>query len=197
MSIDSSSAPGDGCVLLAASAGGVEGLGVLLGGLQAGLAAPVLVAQHLRRGRETRIVAVLSSSTALDIKLAEDGEVARAGVVYIAPPDRHLCVRPDRKLALTEEAPVNFARPAADPLFESAAKAYGAGCVACVLTGTDGDGTRGVKAVKARNGTVIVQDPETADFHSMPRSAIRTGLVDLVLPLPEIAPAIARTVRHG
>lgn len=139
---------------------------------------------------------MLSRQTDLKIKLAEDGEGPNLGTAYIAPPDRHLCVRPERKLALTEEAPVKSARPAADPLFESAAEAYGSKTIACVLTGTDGDGTHGITAVKTHGGTVIVQDPDTAQFQGMPRSAINTGLVDLVLPLEDIAPAIARLVKR-
>ncbi|MFJ8927431.1 chemotaxis protein CheB [Streptomyces sp. NPDC102364] len=182
-------------VVVASSAGGVEGLRTLLGGLGPELPVTVLIAQHLRRGRETQIVPVLSRATALDVELARNGPL-RAGVVHIAPPDRHLCVRQDgRRLFLTEEERVNYARPAADPLFESAATAFGRGVIACVLTGSDGDGAQGVTAVKAHGGTVIVQDPDTAAFQGMPQSAINTGLVDLVLPLERIAPAIAETLR--
>lgn len=183
-------------VVVASSAGGVQGLRTLLGGLEPALPLTVLVAQHLRRGRETQIVPVLTRATALEVELARNGEPLRAGVVHIAPPDRHLCVRQDgRRLFLTDEERVNYARPAADPLFESAATAFGRGVIACVLTGADGDGAQGVTAVKAHGGTVIVQDPDTAAFQGMPRSAINTGLVDLVLPLERIAPAIAETVR--
>ncbi|MFJ8828154.1 chemotaxis protein CheB [Streptomyces sp. NPDC102467] len=182
--------------MVAASAGGIQGLGTLLGGLSGELPAVVLVVQHLRRGRETQIVSVLTRRTDLAVKLAQDGEEPVPGTVYIAPPDRHLCVRTAGKLALTEEGPVKSARPAADPLFESAAKAYGEKAIACVLTGTDGDGAQGITAVKAHGGTVLVQDPDTAQFQGMPRSAINTGLVDLVLPLKDIAPTITRFVRR-
>ncbi|MFJ9038857.1 chemotaxis protein CheB [Streptomyces sp. NPDC102406] len=188
---------GDGrcaAVLIASSAGGVRGLSTLLGGVEATLPVPVLVAQHLNRSRETHIVAILSRSTELPVKLAEDGEHPRAGTVYIAPPDRHLCVRADGTLSLTREERVNFARPAADPLFESAAQALGP-VIGCVLTGADSDGARGVRAVKEKGGTVLVQDPETADFHGMPKAAIRTGQADFVLPLTAIGPAITRLVR--
>jgi two-component system chemotaxis response regulator CheB len=154
---------------------------------------PVLVAQHLNRSRETRIVAILSRATELRVKLAEDGERPRAGTVYIAPPDRHLCVRQGGALELTREERVNFARPAADPLFQSASQAYGP-VIGCVLTGADSDGAQGVKAVKEHGGMVLVQDPETAEFHGMPKSAISTGQVDFVLPLSAIGPGIARLV---
>ncbi|WP_330280959.1 chemotaxis protein CheB [Streptomyces sp. NBC_00588] len=182
-------------VLIASSAGGIQGLGTLLGGLEAALPVPILVAQHLNRARETRIVNILSRSTALTVKLAEDGEEPAPGTVYIAPPDRHLCMRADGSLFLTREERVNYARPAADPLFESAAQVYGKGVIGCVLTGSDSDGARGVEAVKAHGGTVIVQDPGTAEFHGMPQAAVGTGQVDLVLALTDIAPAITRLMQ--
>ncbi|KUF14878.1 chemotaxis protein CheB [Streptomyces silvensis] len=184
-------------MLVAASAGGHKGLRKLLGGLDAALPVPVLVVQHLNRNRETLIVRVLSPHTPLKVKLAEDGEQAQPGTVHIAPPDWHLCVRAFGMLSLTQEDRVNFTRPAADPLFESAAQTYGSRIVACVLTGTDGDGSRGVRAVKARGGTVIVQDPETAEFKGMPKSAIETGQVDLVLPLEAIGRVIDRLVQRA
>ncbi|MFD7296409.1 chemotaxis protein CheB [Streptomyces sp. NPDC059897] len=182
-------------VLIASSAGGIQGLGTLLGGLTPALPVPVLVAQHLKRSRETHIVAVLSRATLLSVKLAEHGERPQAATVYIAPPDRHLCVADDGTLALTQEDRVNFARPAADPLFESAAKAYGSGVIGCVLTGSDSDGARGIEAVKSHGGTVIVQDPETAEFRGMPKAAISTGKVDFVLPLTAMGPALTRLVQ--
>ncbi|MFC8131627.1 chemotaxis protein CheB [Streptomyces sp. NPDC057302] len=184
--------PPDQCaiVVVASSAGGIEGLKTLLGGLDAGLPVSVLVAQHLRRSRETRIVAVLSPATGLRVKLAHDGELPSAGTVHIAPPDHHLCVQTDGSLALSREGPVNYARPAADPLFESASKIYGPQIIACVLTGSDGDGARGVELVKSRGGIVIVQDPATAAFEGMPKSAIETGKVDYVRRAEDIAPLI-------
>jgi two-component system chemotaxis response regulator CheB len=184
-------------VLIASSAGGIQGLGTLLGGLEAALPVPILVAQHLNRARETRIVNILSRSTTLTVKLAEDGEEPTPGTVYIAPPDRHLCMRADGSLFLTREERVNYARPAADPLFESAAQVYGKGVIGCVLTGSDSDGARGVEAVKAHGGTVIVQDPGTAEFHGMPKAAVGTGQVDFVLALTDIASAITRLMQSS
>ncbi|WP_320774484.1 chemotaxis protein CheB [Streptomyces sp. CRN 30] len=184
-------------VLVASSAGGVLGLGTLLRGLGADLPVPVLVAQHLRRARRTQIVEVLSRATALPVQLAEDGDHPKNGAVYLAPPDHHLCMREDGAFRLTDEKPINFARPAADPLFESAAHTYDGRVIACVLTGADSDGARGVEAVKDRGGTIVVQDPATAEFRGMPKSAIETGRVDHVLPLDGIGPAIARLLRAG
>ncbi|MGI5454191.1 chemotaxis protein CheB [Streptomyces sp. CA-249302] len=178
-------------VAVASSAGGVHGLATLLGALDADLPVPVLVVQHLDPRHRTVIAEVLDRRTALDVKLAEDHERTEPGTVYIAPPDRHLLVGPDGLLTLTYSELVHFVRPSADLLFESVAGAYGARAIACVLTGTGRDGAMGVDAVKSRGGTVIVQDPATAEFRGMPEAALGTGTVDFVPPLEEIAAVIS------
>lgn len=177
-------------VAVASSAGGIHGLCTLLGALEADLPVPVLVVQHLDRRHRTVIAEVLGRRTPLDVKLAEDRERTRPGTVYVAPPDRHLLVGPGGRLALTDTELVHFVRPSADLLFESVAGAYGPRAIACVLTGTGRDGAMGVDAVKQRGGTVIVQDPVTAEFKGMPEAAMGTGTVDFVLPLEEIAAVI-------
>ncbi|MCD9874272.1 chemotaxis protein CheB [Streptomyces guryensis] len=177
-------------VAVASSAGGINGLVTLLGALDAGFPVPVLVVQHLDPRHRTVIAEVLDRRTELDVKLAEDHERTRPGTVYIAPPNRHLLVRPGGLLTLTDSEPVHFVRPSADLLFESVAGAYGARAIACVLTGTGRDGAMGVDAVKSRGGTVIAQDPATAEFRGMPEAAVGTGTVDFVLPLEEIAAVI-------
>ena len=97
-------------------------------------------------------------------------------------------------LTLTRSELVHFVRPSADLLFESVAGAYGDRALACLLTGTGRDGAMGVTAVHSRGGTVILQDPETAEFAGMPRGAIATGEVDFVLPLEEIATVMSDLV---
>ncbi|MEU6251916.1 chemotaxis protein CheB [Streptomyces sp. NPDC047043] len=177
-------------VAVASSAGGINGLVTLLGGLDAELPVPILVVQHLDPRHRTVIAEVLGRRTTLAVQLAEDHEQARSGTVYIAPPDRHLLVGPGGTLTLTDSELVHFVRPSADLLFESVAGAYGPRAIACVLTGTGRDGAMGVDAVKSRGGTVIVQDPATAEFRGMPDAAVGTGTVDFVLPLEEIAAVI-------
>nr|WP_206314203.1 chemotaxis protein CheB [Streptomyces coryli] len=181
-------------VAVASSAGGINGLGVLLGGLPAELPVPVLVVQHLDPRHRTVLADILGRRSDLDVKLAEAGEPARAGTVYVAPPDRHLLVGPDHLLSLSESELVHFLRPSADLLFESVAGAYGPNAIACVLTGTGSDGAMGVEAVKSRGGTVIVQDPGTAEFKGMPEAAVATGSADYVLPLAEIPAVISGLV---
>ncbi|GGX53055.1 chemotaxis protein CheB [Streptomyces minutiscleroticus] len=177
-------------VAVASSAGGVHALGTLLGGLGPRLPVPVLVVQHLDPRHRTVIADVLRRRTRLAVELAEDGGRALPGTVHIAPPDRHLLVGPGGTLTLTGSELVHFVRPSADLLFESCAGAYGRRTIACVLTGTGRDGAMGVEAVKSRGGTVIVEDPRSAEFAGMPEAAVGTGAVDFVLPLEEIAPVV-------
>jgi two-component system, chemotaxis family, protein-glutamate methylesterase/glutaminase len=177
-------------VAVASSAGGITALGVLLGGLPAGFPVPVLVVQHLDPRHDTVIAHVLGRSTQLPVKLAEAGELARPGTIYVAPPNRHLLVGAAGLLALSDGELVHFVRPSADLLFESVARAYGPRAVACVLTGTGKDGATGVAAVESRGGTVIVQDPASAEFPGMPQAAVATGAARFVLPVGEIAQVI-------
>lgn len=171
---------------MASSAGGVNALMRLMASLPPGLGVPVLVVQHLDRRHETVIADVLQRRTMLTVKLAEEGERIAPGTVYVAPPDRHLLIIASGTVNLSRSELVHFVRPSADLLFESVAGVYADRAIACVLTGTGSDGSMGVTAVHARGGTVIVEDPETADFPGMPRAAVATGVADFILPLDEI-----------
>jgi two-component system chemotaxis response regulator CheB len=117
--------------------------------------------------------------------------------VLIAPPGKHLLVNPDGTISLTHTELVHFVRPSADLLFESVAASYRDKAIAVVLTGSGSDGAMGVKAIKKMGGTVIAQDEATCEFFGMPGAAIATGMVDFILPLDEIAPAIVTLVMTG
>ncbi|MFJ4652544.1 chemotaxis protein CheB [Nocardia sp. NPDC088792] len=182
-------------VAIASSAGGITALSEVLGGLPAELPVPVLIVQHLDPRHKTVIAEIMARRTKLPVQLAREGDRAEAGTVYIAPPNYHLLIGPDHVLSLSSSELVHFVRPSADLLFESVAGAYGPQAIACVLTGSGSDGGMGVSAVKARGGTVIVQDPQTAEFRSMPDTAVRAGAVDFILPLDEIAHVIAGLVQ--
>jgi len=184
-------------VAVASSAGGIAALSRLLGALPAGFPVPVLIVQHLDRRHETVLAQVLARRTQMPVKLAEAGEHAEPGTVYVAPPDRHLLVSASGVLNLSDTELVHFVRPSADLLFESVAGAFGARAIACVLTGTGRDGAMGVSAVKSRGGTVIVQDPASAEFSGMPQAASDAGAIDFVLPLGEIAEVIRGLVGAG
>ncbi|MER7244046.1 chemotaxis protein CheB [Kribbella sp. NPDC000426] len=181
-------------VAIASSAGGIRALTQVLGSLPSGLRVPVLIVQHLDPRHETVIADVLGRRSQMGVKLADAGEQAEPGTVYVAPPNRHLLVGPGGELSLSSSELVHFVRPSADLLFESVAGAFGARAIACVLTGSGRDGAMGVSAVKSRGGTVIAEDPGSAEFKGMPEAAVETGSVDFVLPLDEIADVIAALV---
>ncbi|HEU4457193.1 MAG TPA: chemotaxis protein CheB [Longimicrobium sp.] len=185
-------APPRTVVAIGASLGGIAALRRVLGALPAHFPAAVLVVQHVDPRAPSRLAGVLASATPLPVRAATEGERMREGVVYVAPPDRHLRVNAAGALRLTDEPLVNFVRPAADVLFASLADEFAAGVVAVVLTGRGGDGANGVARVHRRGGVVIAQDPAGAMAAGMPESSIRTGAVDHVLALDEIAPALVR-----
>ena len=184
-------------VALAASAGGLTALSRVLAALPASFPAPLVVVQHLDPRHRSLMAEILSRRTPLRVKQAEDGEHVGPATVYIAPPNRHLLVNSDGTLSLTQTQLVHFLRPSADLLFESVAASYGERAIAVVLTGTGNDGALGVKAIKKMEGTVIAQDEATAEFFGMPGAAIRSGSVDFVLPLDEIAMALVTLVMKG
>jgi two-component system chemotaxis response regulator CheB len=181
-------------VAIASSAGGVHALSVVLGGLRAPFGAAVVLVQHLDRRHDTVLDKVLARRTLLPVRLARFGDILRRGTVHIAPPDHHLLVEPGGRLTLTSTELVHFVRPSADLLFESVAGAYGPRAIGCVLTGSGQDGATGVAAIKARGGTVIVEDPKTAAFTGMPEAAAATGSADLLVPLARIATVITDLV---
>lgn len=181
-------------VALAASAGGLQALTKVLAGLPGDFPAATVVVQHLDPRHRSLIADIFGRRTSLKVKQAEEGDRLSPGVVYTAPPNRHLLVNPDGTLSLSQSELVHFVRPSADLLFESVAASYKERAIAIVLTGTGADGAMGLRAVKKMGGTIIVQDEKTSAFFGMPGAAIDTGTVDFVLPLDEIAPAVVTLV---
>jgi two-component system chemotaxis response regulator CheB len=184
-------------VACASSAGGLNALSELLSRLPGDFQAAVTVVQHLDRRHRSLMADILSRRTPLSVKEAEAGEKLQVGTVYIAPPNRHLLVNRDGRLALADSELVHFLRPSADLLFESVAASFCDRAIAVVLSGTGRDAVMGVTAIKSTGGTVIAQDPKSAEFPGMPEEAIATGNVDFVLPLAEIAAALVTLVMKG
>jgi two-component system chemotaxis response regulator CheB len=184
-------------VAISTSAGGIAALHTVLAALPPSLAAAVLVVQHMLPDRDSHLVEILRWHTRLAVTEAHAAERLVEGVVYVAPPDVHLMVGIDRRLALSHLPPVHFCRPAGDRLFESLATAFGTGAVAVVLTGFGRDGAAGAQCVRRSGGTVIVQDPRTAQFGDMPRAALRAGAVDHTLSLGDIGPMVVSLVSSG
>ncbi len=183
-------------IVVAASAGGLAALIRLLGSLPT-LPVAIAVVQHLLPTHPSLIADILRRRTGLDIREAKEGDVLRPGVVFTAPPDRHLVIEADHRLSLSTAEAVHFVRPSADLLFESAARVFGERAIAVVLSGTGRDGACGVQAVKAAGGWVIAQSEQSAEFYGMPGAAIDTGVVDAVLPVEAIASALVILVTEG
>jgi two-component system chemotaxis response regulator CheB len=183
-------------VAITASAGGLRALIALLSGLPADFPAPIAVVQHLDPHHESLLVPILARHTPLRMLQAEQAQRIEAGSVYVAPPDHHLLFSDRKTIQLTQTTAVHFVRPSADVLFESAAERFGPLLIAVILTGIGLDGAKGVRAVKRGGGRIIAQDPATSEFTGMPEAAVRTGDVDHVVALEEIAPLLSRLVRR-
>jgi len=179
-------------VVMAASAGGLAALDVVLSGLPSSFPAALLVVLHRGLEPESLLARVLQRHTRLSVKDAAPGESLMEGVVYVAPPDRHLEVDQRGQLRLRGGERVHHLLSAAEPLFASAAAAFGDRVIAVVLSGTGTDGAEAVPAVKAAGGVVIVQDEQTSEHFGMPAAAIASGAVDFILPIEEIATALTK-----
>jgi two-component system chemotaxis response regulator CheB len=181
-------------VALAASAGGLNALIEVLAPLPVDFRAAIVLVQHLDPKHKSLMAEILGRRTSLTVRQAADGDRITPGGVWVAPPSYHLLVNGDGTLSLTRTKLVHFVRPSADLMFDSMAAGYGDRSIAVVLTGTGVDGEMGVRAVQTMGGLVIAQDQATSEYFGMPGAAIKTGCVDLILPLPEIAPNLIRMV---
>jgi two-component system chemotaxis response regulator CheB len=175
---------------IAASAGGLAALSTVIGALKPDLNAAILILQHLSPSHPSQLANILARRTRLEVKEAASRDRLRQGVILTAPPGLHLLISPEGIVSFSHLPPVNHVRPAADRLFESIAESFGPRSIAVVLTGTGRDGAKGAQVVKQAGGIVIVQDQATSEFFGMPGAAIRAGLVDRILPLEDIAPAL-------
>ena len=183
--------PGHDIIVVGASAGGVEALVTLARGLPADLPAAICVVLHMPPQSPSMLPDILNRAGPLRAMHARDDMVVKRGHIYVAPPDHHLLTERDR-VRVVHGPRENRHRPAVDPLFRSAARAYGPRVLGVVLTGTLDDGTAGLQAIKQRGGLAIVQDPAEALYPGMPRSAVENVAVDYCRPLAEIAPLLAR-----
>ena len=186
-------------IAMAASVGGLEALSAILGGLPADFPAAIAVVMHLSPDRESILAEILSRRTHLEVKQAHTGDILCQSNVFIAPPNHHLFVAKGGGLRLSssDAEKVHHARPSAEPLFASVAEVYQKNAIAVVLTGGDGDGSFGVQIIKEQGGKVIAQDRPTSQDFSMPETSIKTGDVDFILPLNEIAPKLIELVGAG
>ncbi len=187
--------PAQRIVVIGASAGGVKALSEIARGLPANFAAPVFVVIHVPPESRSILPEILSRRGHLRAKHAEDGERYKAGVIYVAPPDRHMMIHGDT-ISIERGPREKRHRPAIDPLFRSAATAHSAAVIGVILTGSLDDGTAGLLAIKQGGGIAIVQDPADAIHASMPQSAIENVDVDFTLPVRQISRKLVDLTTH-
>lgn len=187
--------PGRDIVVIGASAGGVETLMRLVGGLPDDIPAAIFVVLHISPHGTSVLPTILRRAGKLPVQHAVHGDKIKMGHVYVAPPDLHLLIRGDQ-IRLSRGPTENASRPAIDPLFRSAATSFGPRVVGAVLSGVLDDGTAGLIAIKRRGGIAIAQDPDEALFDGMPRSAIANALIDYVLTVAEMPPLFDRLARE-
>ena len=181
-------------IVIGASAGGVEALIGLVGCLPCDLPATVCVALHIPNDKSSALPRILSRVGPLPATHPKDGEAFEKGHIYVAPPGYHLLVEREL-LRLSLEPKEHRARPAVDPLFRSAAIAYGSRVAGVVLSGLLDDGTEGLIRINAHGGVGIAQEPADARFASMPCNAIARDHVQYILKPSAIATTLAQLAR--
>src|SRR5215813_4058295 len=177
-------------IVIGTSAGGVQALKTLLAGLPVDLDAYVLAVIHIAPSSPGLLPDLLSKAGRLHCVHPAQGEKLQRGRFYLAPPDRHMLVDARETIRLSHGPKENRARPAIDPLFRSAALAFGPEVIGVILTGNLDDGTAGLLAVKQCGGTTVIQDPADAVAPSMPRSAAKHVEIDHKVPLSKLAPLL-------
>lgn len=182
-------------IVVGGSAGGIEALRSVLRNLREDLPAAIFVVVHIPAFSASRLPEILARASGLPAAHARDGETISRGRIYIAPPDHHLLVQ-DGRIELSRGPRENHSRPAIDPLFRSAARAYGSRVIGVILSGALYDGAAGLMAVKSSGGTAIVQDPDEAAVPSMPQNALNLVDADLTLSAARIGDELTRLVQQ-
>ena len=170
---------------IGASAGGLEALQKLLTALPSNTGFPFIIIQHLSPDYKSLLSEILGKYTDMPVVQVEDGVEVKPNCVYVIQPGKNMCIS-DGKLLLSAQKEKELNLPI-DMFFRSLAAEAGAGAIAVILSGTGSDGTNGIKDIKENDGLIIVQDLESSKFDGMPRSAMRTGLVDAQLSPEEMA----------
>ena len=179
-------------VVIACSTGGPRALAELLPNLPSPLGAGVVIVQHMPPGFTASLAARLDGASALTVREARTGDVLDSGSLLVAPGGSHLRLSDDRRLRLADDAPEGGLKPRADFTIADAARLFGRRVLLVVLTGMGKDGLEGAVAVKAAGGRVLVEAESTCTVYGMPRAVAEAGLADAVLPLDQLADAIAK-----
>ncbi|HEY9154166.1 MAG TPA: chemotaxis protein CheB [Opitutaceae bacterium] len=180
--------------MIGASIGGVRAISTILGTLDHTWTEPIAIVMHRAKDSEDILTVVLQARSVLPVVEVVDKDPIQPGTVYVAPPDYHLLID-QGCLSLSVEAPVNYARPSIDVLFESAAFTLGKKATAIALTGSSADGAAGAAAIAARGGRVIVQELETAESPVLPRAVLGRVPSAHVLTLESMIPFLKQPRR--
>jgi two-component system chemotaxis response regulator CheB len=183
-------------IVIGSSAGGVEALTMLCRQLPEDMPAAIFIAQHVSPTSRSVLPQLLRRAGKLPVNHAVDGETITPGTICIAPPDYHLLLE-DGHTLLRRGPYENRTRPAIDPLFRSAAIAYGPRVIGVVLTGVLDDGTAGLVAIKCCGGLSVVQDPEDAAWPEMPRSALERDTADYIVTLADLSGLLVRLCKES
>lgn len=172
--------------VIGVSAGGFHALKTILPELPATFPLSIAIVQHQSARSDGYLAKALDDICAITVKEAEDKEAMRPGFAYLAPPDYHLLIEPDRAFSLSVDEKVNFSRPSIDVLFQCAAETFARALIGVVLTGANADGAQGLRTIKQHGGLTIVQDPHSAEAPFMPAAALRATKADHVVSLERI-----------
>ncbi|MBN4056364.1 chemotaxis protein CheB [Rhodothermus sp. AH-315-K08] len=183
-------------VFIASSTGGPRALPGVIRTIDLGQEAALFIVQHGPDWVLESLADRLQEETNSPFRMAQDGETANAGTMYLAPGDAHLTIQPGSlRMTLGHGPLVNFLRPAADPLFESGARAFGRHNVGAVLTGMGRDGSEGSVHLMEAGGSIVVQNPDRATAPGMPSSAIKIKAASEVVELGEVGAAMTRRIQ--
>jgi two-component system CheB/CheR fusion protein len=182
----------DHLIVVGSSSGGIEALCMFVGTLPADFPAPIVLAQHLAPHHSSSLSSLLERRCTLPVHVLAARTLLKAGAIYVVPPNRHVTI--EDGFALTQEDHKGRPKPSVDLLFESAAQAYGKGVIAVILTGSGSNGAAGAIEVKRAGGIVIIQNPQTARFPSMP-AALPPTLVDFHVDLNQLGPLLSSLLR--
>lgn len=173
-------------MVIGTSAGGVDALKALVGGLPRQFPAAVLIVLHTEGWRRSELPEILARDSRLRVSLAEDQQLIESGHIYVARPDYHLLIESTKRMSLWHGPKENSFRPAINPLFRSAAEVYKERVIGVILTGMLEDGVAGLAWVKRHDGVAVVQHPEEAAFPDMPLNALQHVDVDYIKRLAQI-----------
>jgi two-component system chemotaxis response regulator CheB len=182
-------------VAIGVSTGGPQALEVLLSMMPREFTGSVLIVQHMSKGFIKGLAEWLNASSHLDVRVAQAGDVIKAGVAYLAPDDYHMTVNKDNVIALKEPSGKAAGHvPSIDVMMKSVAESFGEAAIGVLMTGMGSDGVDGMKAIKGSGGRTIAQDQESSVIYGMNKCAVDNGCADVVAPLVKIAEEIIKSL---